>query len=578
MDFFNQAAAPFRDRLITLPTGSRVVVGVLAVLVVFSLGYLASSPFSAADAYLMGGERFSGGQIAAMEAAFAKADLADYQVEGNRIRVPAGQSASYMGALADGAALPPNFGSYLEKALAADGLFTSQRDKEERLKVAKQNELALILRSMQGIENASVIYDVQAGHGLNPHPIATASVNIKPLGSEPLDPARIPMIRSLVAAAIAGLKRESVTVTDLNGRAYPGGDEGSGEPAENPYYARKRHYERTLEQKIAESLVYVPGVVVKVNAELDPELRHVEETIKRAPHDTSSHETGGSHGDAYTALDKAGVSDHGPLIPSALGQSPADAAEAIAKGLLGGGQSGTKLPAPQYGSYDRIEREIQGLTPRQVKVLVAIPSSYYHQVWASRTKALEGQQPNLDELSRIEDDVKRDITSALGTFLPAISGAGGQQPQVTVTTFQSLPQPEPPLPSAAHDTVVWLKQHWAAAAVMLVVLMSLVMLRGMLRSQPVSGRLAQGQPAASPAEAESAESVAWLSEVQATLRPTEGRAARQSEAPVTPDMHAAHPAHAAPDQPTWKHDLSEMVRENPDTAAAILRNWIGKTT
>ena len=43
---------------------------------------------------LMGGEPFSAAQLPAMEAAFAKANLSDYEVEGNRIRIPGGQQAA----------------------------------------------------------------------------------------------------------------------------------------------------------------------------------------------------------------------------------------------------------------------------------------------------------------------------------------------------------------------------------------------------------------------------------------------------------------------------------------------------
>ena len=51
----------------------------------------------------------------AMESAFGKAHLEGYVIEGSKIRVPRGQKAAYMGALADAKALPKNFGSYLHE-------------------------------------------------------------------------------------------------------------------------------------------------------------------------------------------------------------------------------------------------------------------------------------------------------------------------------------------------------------------------------------------------------------------------------------------------------------------------------
>ena len=49
-------------------------------------------------------------------AAFSKAHLEGYVIEGSKIRVPHGQQAAYMGALADAKALPANFGSYFTHA------------------------------------------------------------------------------------------------------------------------------------------------------------------------------------------------------------------------------------------------------------------------------------------------------------------------------------------------------------------------------------------------------------------------------------------------------------------------------
>ena len=286
MDFLNQTFAQVRDLFHSMTPGARITAGLLLAVVVVSLGFLFRQQVTGGEAYLMGGEPFSAGQLPAMEAAFAKANLSDYELEGNRIRVPRGQQAAYMGALADAGALPQNFGAILQKALEIDSPFMSKTDKLERLKAAKQSELALILRSMQGIENASVIYDVKRRQGLNREEIATASVNVKPLGNEPLAPERIPMIRNLVASAIAGMKRANVTVTDLNGRAYPGGEgvEGGGVgPLEDEYYARKQMVEKDTRQKVMNLLAYIPGVDVQVSAELDTIKSHEEEKSQVDP-------------------------------------------------------------------------------------------------------------------------------------------------------------------------------------------------------------------------------------------------------------------------------------------------------
>ena len=110
--------------------------------------------------HLMAGQQFSPAELNAMEAAFGKANLSGWTIDGGRIRIPSGQRGAFMGALADSPALPSEFGSHLRKALDQGGLFVSRKEREERLKIATQEELADILRNMKGIEKASVIYDV----------------------------------------------------------------------------------------------------------------------------------------------------------------------------------------------------------------------------------------------------------------------------------------------------------------------------------------------------------------------------------------------------------------------------------
>ena len=49
-----------------------------------------------------------------MEAAFGKAGLNGFTIEGGRVKVPHAQRAAYLAALADAKALPPNFGDKLQ--------------------------------------------------------------------------------------------------------------------------------------------------------------------------------------------------------------------------------------------------------------------------------------------------------------------------------------------------------------------------------------------------------------------------------------------------------------------------------
>ena len=277
MDFLNRAIGQLTDLFKSMTPGSRLTAGLLLVTVVVSMAFLVNRVGSDQDAFLMGGEVFSPGQLHIMEGAFAKANLSDYRIEGNRVHVSAGKQSAYMGALADAEALPPTFGKYLEKAVTATGPFADKEQRRQATKIATQNELQLILSNMRGIEAASVMYDVEETGPFGKVRSVTGSVSVTTSTGMPLEEEQVRTIRHTVAPAIGG-KPETISVTDLNnGQVYPGSSNGN--PAggsEDQYGSLKRIYEKQWQEKIMATLSLIPGVLVTANVELDPETGHTE--------------------------------------------------------------------------------------------------------------------------------------------------------------------------------------------------------------------------------------------------------------------------------------------------------------
>jgi flagellar M-ring protein FliF len=255
MDVLNKALAQVNDLFKSMTPGARLTAGLLLIVVVISLAYLFNNQMAGGDADLLGGQPFTAGEMSAMEAAFGKAGLNGYTIIGSRIRVPAGQKAAYMAALVDHGALPAHFGDYLSNAMNKVGPFSSRQQQEELLKIAKQQELASIILSMDGIEKASVQYDVQKKTGFRQNSLASASVSVKRHGMLPLEEKQVPMIRHLVAGAFAGLAPEDVSVIDLNGRTYSrrSGD-GMSSASEDPFVTRMREYQAMYEAQIHNAL------------------------------------------------------------------------------------------------------------------------------------------------------------------------------------------------------------------------------------------------------------------------------------------------------------------------------------
>ena len=115
----------------------------------------------------------------------------------------------------------------------------------------------------------------------------------------------------------------------------------------------------------------------------------------------------------------------------------------------------------------------------------------------------------------------------------------------------------PPRPALAANAGTWLAENWQTLALVGVGLLSLLMLRSMVRS-PAGSRLRRHcrQP-----------------------RPARSAALAVHEPPADDDEPEPVKVLKRPlqlDGPDLKAELREIVKENPDAAATILRSWIGE--
>src|SRR5262245_48285288 len=266
MDFLNKSISQIGELFRSMTPGARVVAGLLLAVVVVSMGYLFRMGTSGPDAYLFGGEPLSDGQLTRVEAAIAKAGLSDYQREGNRIRVPAGQQAKYLAAVADAGALPQNFNTILENALNQSNPWESREMARTRLKVAREQMLSEIVRGMVWVEKAVVMYDDHESRGLNQIGTTkniTASVSVKPIVGEVLTPMRVKNIQTLVAHSV-NMKPSDVAVTNLGDSGAAGSEGEAFGLIEDEYLKTKIAFEAQKRESILGALRDIPGVRVEV--------------------------------------------------------------------------------------------------------------------------------------------------------------------------------------------------------------------------------------------------------------------------------------------------------------------------
>ncbi|HOM15819.1 MAG TPA: flagellar M-ring protein FliF C-terminal domain-containing protein [Thermoguttaceae bacterium] len=546
MDFLNRAWIQIRDLFLSMTPAARVTTAVLLGVIVVSLGYLFTSRVSTTESYLMGGESFSPSDLKAMEAAFGKAGLSSYQIEGSRVRIPRGQEAKYMAALVDHNALPPEFGEFLAKAVETSSPFLTAKQIESRKIAAKERELALIIRSLPGIEKAAVLFDAQTEGGLRAGVVKTASVAVKALGAQPLDPEQVRKIRHLVAASFAGMKPDNVTVADLNGQTYTGsGDPASGgSAADDPYIARKREHEKDWQLKILKALAYVPGITVTTNVELDRQQILRKEDIKHDPKPVPIRVS-----ETESSRTREGGGPGGR--PGYVAQQPKANAPTSVSGRTGTSEQEEQSKSETVNalSTQRSMVEEIGLTPKRVTAAIGVPMSYFARVWEERNPAAPGEAPkppDAAQLAKIRDEELKKIRDHVAAILPSAEGVADKTELVTVTEFQDIPGPEIPTPSWLERFWEFLATSWATLGMLGLAAMSLWMIRSLSRASLPPLPSTPNLPGLPTSEKE------------------------EEEAQKGPRF-----ARFAAGGPSLKDELADLVREDPEAAANILRAWIG---
>ena len=557
MDFLNRAFEQLKDLFFSMTPGSRIMAGLLLVAIVTSVAFLFQSDMFQKDVPILSGSPIAPADQKAVLAAFASEGLDDYEVIGSQVYVPRSKRVDYIAALVKNDAIPPDFQDSFVQAIGNSSPFESEQHRADRQKVAKEKEMALVLRNMRGIEFATVQYDVEDKGGFPRKKVYTASVVVRPSGSEDLDPKAVKSIQNYVSHSIAGLRSENVSVTDLNTRkTFSGSDNDLASVNDDPYAARKKWFEEHWTDTIQSALRFINGNNVTVNVELDPEMNRIEKGIKYDPRPTPL----ASMAEKTSETKKTPINAGRP----GLGAQAAGANQALAVSQTPTADQTSESNREEtlaVTNQDYTQKQLASLTPKRVTVSVSIPSQYYRDVWYSRNPTPAGQQPKTPdpgELKKIEDETKKTVETTVVTLLPEQAKGEDPYPQVYVWTAPDLPETPRFEPAMADTAMAWLATNWQTLATIAFAVVGMMMLRGMLNGSGTSSDSAE------PFKLE---------------EPAESKAAADAKEDKTEDSMQGllKKRFAQGSGPNLKNELAEMVREDPDTALGILQSWIGST-
>jgi flagellar M-ring protein FliF len=551
MDFLNQAIAQVSDLFRSMTPGARITAGLLLAVVVISVGYLFQYQTAGPDEFLFGGAYLPDGQLTQVEAAIAKAGLNDARREGNRILVPRGLKADYLAAVVDGGALPPNFHTYLESALSAGGPWESNETTKIRLKIARQQMLGEIIRHMDWVEDAVVLYDEQQPRGLRRTGLVTASINVKPVLGESVDPRRASILQKLVAHSVVGMRTEDVIVTSL------GADNGIGSDGnvypdsfQNEYYKTRVAYEQYKKQSILNALRDIPGIRVEVNAEIDNTIQETTQNLKPDKQGTALSAVTVEEETSQGIVDgggQPGTTAQGPNRQGTLPQLQAKTESKTSKS--------TEETNNLVGQEQSI-RQTTGFTPKEDWATVTIPRSYVETIWKQRNPEAT-DAPKEEDLRLVQETLITKVENIVVPLLTRQNKGEDQYKQVRVEIVDSIPLPDIEPLSFASNATNWVGHYWSTLAMIGVAMFSLLVLKSVVKGAPAGN----GSPLAGAAPT-------------LTIHADEtagggGSDGGDSDSPQRSRLRIKKGV-------SLKDDLAQMVQEDPGAAAAILKSWISK--
>lgn len=550
MDFLYKTFDQLRDLWKSMTPSARLASGLMAGVIIVSSFWLVRGTPEKSDHSLFGGRELSQSEIAKMVSAFSQANLSGWEIVGNRIHVPGAQKHKYLAALAEANVLPDNAYSDFDEAFARDNPFTSQASVKAQFALAKQKQVAKTIQSLQGIEHAVVVYDETLDRGFPRTKNASASVTVHTKTNEPLSEQQVRAIRALVVSAYSGLKPSNVAITDAKaGRAYEGPpDDGTAGASHALYREEKDRNDRLYEERIRRALSMIPGVLVTANTTLSPVLLQQTRTTRYEPKTVPVSQK--------DITEERQNSFSGPAgVPGAIPNGVNTNSQPVSVGRTADVSKESKTISESQnvvGATETLERK-PPLIPVNVTASISVPAKYFLEVWKAQNPTPPGQPaktPTPEELKAIETTIKKEIEATVEKQLPPVAPGEESFPRIHVTTYQDLPAEAPPAPTWVDWVLPWAAANWQAVGLGVLGLVGVVVLRSMFAATA-------------------------LPEAPAVVVEEKKEEEESQEAPP-PGVITQLRERFTSTGPTLREELQSLVKQDPEAAASVLRNWIGE--
>jgi flagellar M-ring protein FliF len=569
MNQLNQLLQQMRTLFAGMTPQSRLLAVLMTIGIVVSAGFLVQNYTGSTGAmvYLFDGKSLKDSELDRIEIAFSDAGLRSYDRIGNRIKIPASNRDVYYKAISEGKAIPIGMGGAVEAAMNSIGIMDSAKTTEAKYLRARLEDLGNNIKQMDSlIQDADVKYD-ERRDGFSADRKQTATVALKTKAGHRLSLEQQHSIIRYVAGNFAGLKQSDVTLLDLNDSTATRLPDDPSSIAQAKYYQVKRQQEDDYRRRAENLLIDYGNVRVDVAVDIDPTLNEETDTL--------------TYNDKPTTIQSTTTKKDAVNQKFSPGGRPGTEPNALAnKGAsLNNNTPDQNNTTKELTENDKrvtgntlTRREMAGLQTKRVAFTVAVPYSYYQKAYAFKKKSADptwkpDEKGKIDEadLKTIKDETQTSIQAKLSPIMPVGAAGEDKYPRVTVTDYLDMAIPEPPSIPASRIAMIWISESWQTLALFGLAGVALLSLRSFVKSAPGSNDAAFERGFDLPLD-----DAADIDLSSLTDEDNELYTQPASEESSTPRLRTTGG--------DVKNDLTAMVRENPDAAATLLRNWIGGTT
>lgn len=488
-----------------------------------------------------------------------------FDIRGQQIYVQASANTNRLLArLHQAEQLPADTSIGFEAIIKDTNPFLPGAENDRRWAVALQNELAGVIRELNGVRDARVVLNLAGrpkGFTRN-QPAASASVTIFMQGREPV-PRRLGVAAAKwVVGAVRGLKRENVQVIDGGtGRVAVDWADESDASLTKLHQIRKA-IEKEHEAKIRSHLDYDPNVKVSISVELNHSSEQVQDSV--ASEGVLTHEVRESTNSVRNQRNNQ------PGVQPNTGMAAA-----------GGAKADTTVEEKTESSFQPGMRTTNSQTPpgqiKNMSAAVSISYTYLRRVFELRNP--DADPPNAEDIDAIFEETRTQIAQHLARLM-----VPPEPEQVSVIWHYDTIAPPVTAQAESWQLSIDNAHQWApSAALGLLAIFSLFMLARMARNSDhgESFGMEIGLSEEAIQAARRAADDLGVAQAEINAAADEDLAETHTAAVPFPFGDSAETVLDAPelDEATLQitqmlEQVSKMTESDPEGLAAVIEGWV----